>query len=114
MVQRPGNHYAIWHFWHGPDRTFERWYLNVQTDFRRYDYTFETQDLELDFVIAPDLTWEIKDWDAVLDCVAQRRFSPELGTWIHNFGHQLIARLDKDGPWWDLSWSNWTPPPEWG
>jgi len=113
MLHRPGDHYAIWHFWDGPGREFNRWYLNVQTNFRRHDTTFDTQDLELDFVVAPDLTWEIKDWDAVIDRVAEGRYSTELGEWIHNYGHELIERLETEGPWWDLSWATWTPPAAW-
>jgi hypothetical protein len=50
MVQRPGEHYAVWHFWEGEARTFSHWYINLQTAFRRGPGTIDTQDLEVDFV----------------------------------------------------------------
>ncbi|MET0911637.1 MAG: hypothetical protein ABWZ99_19380, partial [Ilumatobacteraceae bacterium] len=25
MAQRPGDHYAVWHYWNGPDREFLCW-----------------------------------------------------------------------------------------
>src|SRR6478672_2093334 len=28
MLQRPGESYAVWHFWDGPARAFEGWYVN--------------------------------------------------------------------------------------
>lgn len=113
MVHRPGEDHAIWHFWTEPDRTFSHWYINLQTDFRRTSDAFETSDLELDFVIAPDHTWEIKDWDEIPVRVEEGRFSPELGTWIYDYGRDIIARLEAEGPWWDLDWVNWSPPAEW-
>ena len=50
MVQRPGDHYAVWHFWDGPDHEFSCWYLNLQTSFVRTPTGYNTQDLELDIV----------------------------------------------------------------
>jgi len=50
-------------------------------------------------VVASDLTWEIKDWDAVIDRVDEGRYSTELGKWIHNYGRELIERLETEGPW---------------
>jgi len=35
MLQRPGESYAVWHFWNGPGRRFGGWYLNLQEPFRR-------------------------------------------------------------------------------
>ena len=48
MLQRPGDAYAIWHFWHGPEREFRGWYVNLQEPFRRTAQGYDTQDLELD------------------------------------------------------------------
>jgi hypothetical protein len=35
MVQRPGEAHAVWVFWHGPERAFHGWYVNLQDPFRR-------------------------------------------------------------------------------
>lgn len=113
MVHRPGDHHAVWHFWDGPGRKFSHWYINMQTAFRRDGDVFDTQDLELDFVVRPDRSWDIKDWDAVQDCVDQGRFSPELAAWIYEHGQTLIDRLGADDFWWDLGWTDWAPPAGW-
>ncbi len=54
MIQRPGDHYAVWLFWDGEDRTFATWYVNLQTAFVRTELGYDTQDLELDLVVSPD------------------------------------------------------------
>ena len=48
MLQRPGDAYAVWVFWHGAEREFRSWYLNLQEPFRRTATGYDTQDLELD------------------------------------------------------------------
>lgn len=57
MVQRPGDPYAVWHFWDGPDRDFTCWYINLQADHRRTEIGYDTQDFELDFVVFPGGDW---------------------------------------------------------
>jgi hypothetical protein len=35
MLQRPEEAYAVWVFWHGRERAFHGWYLNLQEPFPR-------------------------------------------------------------------------------
>lgn len=109
MVQRPGDHYAVWHFWDGPDREFVCWYLNLQTAFVRNERGFGTQDLELDLVVFPDGSHIVKDEEVLDDRVAEGRYSPELVEWIRQYGQTLVQRLEAEGPWWDTSWATWEP-----
>lgn len=109
MVQRPGDHYAVWHFWDGPDREFVCWYLNLQTAFVRNERGFGTQDLELDLVVFPDGSHIVKDEEVLDDRVAEGRYSPELVEWIRRYGQTLVQRLEAEGPWWDPSWATWEP-----
>lgn len=113
MVQRPEDHYAIWHLWDGPDRDFVCWYLNLQTRFVRTDKGYDTQDLELDIVVAPDGSHVVKDAELLDERVADGRYSAELVDWIRSYGAGLVERLEYDGPWWDLSWADWNPDPGW-
>lgn len=113
MVQRPGDHHAVWHFWDGPDRTFSNWYINLQTDFRRNADGYDTQDLEVDFVVLPDGTWSLKDYELLNERVAEGRYWPELADWIRGLTAELTERLHSDKRWWDDAWSQWTPPAEW-
>ena len=79
MLQRPGESYAIWLFWHGPQREFRGWYVNLQEPFRRTVDGYDTQDLELDIWVPLDAPWEWKD-DALLDQrVREGRFTRSPG-----------------------------------
>jgi len=113
MVQRPGDHLAVWHFWDGPDREFVCWYLNLQTNFVRTAKGYDTQDLELDIIVFPDGSHVLKDAEVLDDRVAEGRFSSELVDWIRSYGADLVGRLETGGPWWDQTWANWTPPSDW-
>lgn len=113
MVQRPGEHHAVWHFWDGPERDFSCWYINLQTAFRRTPTGYDTQDLELDLVVLPDGSWTLKDDDLMDDRVTEGRFTPELVQWARDLAGNLIDRLEAGDRWWDESWARWTPPPSW-
>jgi Protein of unknown function (DUF402) len=113
MVQRPGDHVAVWHYWDGADRAFLCWYLNLQTAFVRAPFGYTTQDLELDIIVFADGSHIVKDDDVLEDRVTEGRYSPELVRWIRNYGDGLIERLRVEGPWWDQSWAQWTPPDDW-
>jgi hypothetical protein len=113
MVQKPGEHHAVWHFWTGPERTFACWYINLQTAFVRTASGYDTQDLELDIVVLPDGTWTLKDRELLDDRVAEGRFSPQLAHWIVSLADQLTAELDARCHWWDHHWANWKPSDEW-
>jgi len=63
MLQRPGESYAVWHFWDGPQRDFAGWYVNLQEPFRRTTLGFDTQDLELDLWAPAEGGWALKDND---------------------------------------------------
>ena len=113
MIQRPGDHYAVWHFWLGEERTFLCWYLNLQTDIVRHAIGYDTQDLDLDVIVWPDGRWELKDDEILEQRVEDGRFSDELVRWIRAYGDHLTGRLDREGPWWDLRWAEWRPPATW-
>lgn len=75
MLRRPGDAYAVWHFWLGPERRFACWYFNIQEPFRRTPIGYDTQDLELDVVMRDDFTWVFKDDDALDEQVRTGRHS---------------------------------------
>jgi len=108
-LQRPGEAYAVWVFWDGPDRAFDCWYVNFQEPFRRRENGFDTQDLELDLVVHPDGRLEIKD-DHLLDCrVRQGRFTQDQARATRAEAARLIAELEAGRRWWDDAWADWHP-----
>lgn len=113
MVQRPGEHHAVWHFWDGPDREFRYWYLNLQTAFRRTTAGYDSQDLEADLIVFPDGSHQLKDMELLDERVAEGRYSAELVEWIRDYVGDLVGRLTGGERWWDQSWADWEPPSDW-
>ena len=113
MIQRPEDAYAVWHFWHGEDRDFTCWYINLQEPFRRTSIGYDTQDLELDFVVLPDGNWEIKDDELLDQRRAEGRWSANEVDQIRTEGRQIAARLQSGERWWPLKYRDWAPDPDW-
>lgn len=113
QLQRPGDRHAVWVFWHGIEREFRGWYVNLQEPFRRTRRGFDTQDLELDIVVGLDGTWSFKD-DEVLDSWIERgRWTPEEVAAIRREGAAIGAELDAGRRWWNDDWAAWEPDPAW-
>ena len=113
MIQRPGDAYAVWHFWTGPERDFLCWYINLQEPFRRTSFGYDSQDLELDFVVYPEGRWVIKDDDVMDQRVDEGRWSAERVAGIRAHGAEIAARLQTGERWWPLEWKDWSPDPAW-
>ena len=113
MLQRPGDSYAIWHFWEGAERRFAGWYVNIQRPFTRTAVGYDTQDLELDIWIPDGRSWEWKDMDALADRVREGRFTREEVETIKAEGYRIAGDLDAGRRWWDERWRDFAPEPGW-
>ncbi|MGH2363551.1 MAG: DUF402 domain-containing protein [Chloroflexota bacterium] len=112
-LQRPGEAHAVFHFWRGPAREFQYWYVNIQEPFRRTPIGIDTQDLELDIVIAPDGSWTFKDWELLDQRVREGRFTLEQAVDIRLEGDRIACELRAGRWWWDVAWKDWQPDPHW-
>ena len=113
MVQRPGDPYAVWHFWDGPDREFKGWYVNFEAPFERTSIGFDTQDLELDIWIDPDGGWDVKDVDLLWQRHEEGRFTLIEVRRILELGDSVVALVQSGDWWWDRSWADFVPEPDW-
>lgn len=113
MVQRPGDEHAVWHFWSGPNRSFQCWYVNFQKAFRRTAIGYDTQDLELDIVVSPDGSWVFKDRELLAGHVERGLHSAAQVDRVLALGDELGAKLDAGDRWWDEAWSRWSPDESW-
>jgi len=113
MVQADGADHAVWHFWDGEQREFVCWYINLQSAYVVSADSYDTQDLELDIVVRPDFSWELKDDEVMDQRVAEGRFTAASVEAIRELGHELTTRLEAGDIWWDTSWSTWQPDPSW-
>ena len=113
MLQRPGEAYAVWHFWEGPEREFAGWYLNFQEPFRRTSIGYDTQDLELDIWIPVDGPWHFKDEEKLDEHIREGRYTEEQVEATRALGAEIGAMLDRDERWWDERWTSFEPDPTW-
>lgn len=113
QLQRPGDMHAVWVFWEGPERRFAGWYVNLQEAYRRTPLGFDTQDLELDIVVAPDGSWHFKDDEQLDPWIERGRWTAAEIAAIRAEGARLGAELDAGRLWWDPAWAGWEPDPAW-
>ncbi|MDH5671608.1 MAG: DUF402 domain-containing protein [Myxococcales bacterium] len=113
MLQRPGDSYAVWHFWDGDERRFVCWHINLQLPFCRTPVGYDTQDLELDFVVFPDGRWQIKDEELLEQRVTEGRWSAGWVEENRRLGRDIAARLERGERFWSLEWRDWQPEPDW-
>jgi hypothetical protein len=114
MLHPVGEAYAIWHFWKGPDRQFSSWYINLQDPFRRTAAAMDTLDHEVDVIVHPDGTPELKDVDRVAECVRFGRFDAVFARIVISRGREFRDRiLQARTVWWDPRWAAWEPPASW-
>ena len=113
-LHRPGDRYAVFHFWDGPERRFAGWYVNLQEPFLRTAVGFDTLDLELDLWLPASGGLERKDWDLLETRVSEGRFTAAEAEAIRAEGDRLAAAFAAGERWWDGRWSSWEPDPSWG
>jgi hypothetical protein len=112
-LQRPGEMHAVWVFWKGKQRQLAAWYLNVQEPFRRSRFGIDTQDLELDIVVAPDGSWRYKDDERLEGWVERGRWTAAEVAEIRAEASRLGELLDSGCRWWSEKWATWQPDPDW-
>jgi hypothetical protein len=113
VLHRPGDPYAVWVFWEGPERTFSCWYVNLQTPLKRSRVGFDMLDHELDLWSADGETWHWKDDELLDQRVAEGLYTEEEAQAIRAAGAQVRRDLETNGLWWDESWADWKPDPAW-
>jgi hypothetical protein len=87
--------------------------VNIQEPFRRTRLGFDTQDLELDLVIAPDGSWSFKDDEQLEPWIERGRWTAAEVAAIRAEGARVAAELEGDRRWWSDEWATWEPDPSW-
>ena len=105
--------FSTWVFWDGEKRDLDAWYINLQEPFTRTPEGIDSQDLELDFVVAPDGSWHKKDDDLLDVWIEKGRWTIDEVARIREIGARLEAQLRTGQHWWDTGWASWKPPSRW-
>lgn len=111
---RAGDDYAIQLYWDERTWEFRCWYINFQVPFQRSRLGFESTDLTLDLVIAPDLrTWQWKDEDEFAQGIEIGWYTVEQLGELKACGEAVLEHAKRREPPFDEPWPNWRPDPTW-
>ena len=109
----PGRPYSFLCFWTESPRSFEMWNITLEEPLRRTPLGFDSLDLMLDLLVAPDLEhWRWKDEDEVLKAVELGLLSSDDARRLYGDGRRAVGAL-KYSALALPAWSAWAPPPEW-
>ena len=107
-LARPGEAYAVSAFWRDADEHFLGWYVDIIDPLRRSSVGFDFRDLELDIVIADDLSsWQWKDQEALDARVRHGLHTAAEAEAIRRAGEEVVRLIESGGAWW-LNWRNWS------
>ncbi len=113
ILLKPDDFYATILIWEHASQLFRGYYINFQLPYRRSACGFDTFDLELDLVIAPDFTW---DWKDVADYQRGIESGILLPDWVRGIDEdkaRVFTQLAQRGDPFDGRWLNWQPDPAW-
>jgi hypothetical protein len=109
----PGSIYSVLVFWKAADRSFQRWYINLEDPLRRTSRGFEFLDQWLDVIIEPDLSsWHWKDEDEFQEAIELGLISSERAVVLRTEGERM-ANWIQSGKSPFNGWEKWRPDPSW-
>lgn len=109
----PGAWYSVWLLWDVDPRRFVCWYVNMESPFVRVPIGFDTNDLELDVVVNPDLTWRWKDEDHLEQVVGAGLISPGRARALKRDAEQVVHAVTSGAPPFGADWHRWMPDASW-
>ena len=93
---------------------FAGWYVNFQEPVRRTTLGFDTVDLVLDLVVAPDRAWSLKDEDDFERAASAGHVQQRAAGQVRVAAERMISVVESGGPPFnERHWLNWRPPPHW-
>jgi uncharacterized protein len=113
FLWRPHDMHAVSLFWQEHENVFLGWYVDILLPFRRADRGFDTRDLDLDIVIAPDRTWHWKDEDELVWSQEQGLRTAQEVQSIWKEAERVVGLLTAGDPIFAESWTCWRPDPRW-
>jgi hypothetical protein len=96
------------------DRCFAGWYVNFQEPMRRTPAGFDTVDLVLDLVVAPDGACSRKDEEDFAKAVADGHIAADAAEQVLADAERMTSVMtDEARPFGERHWLTWRPPSEW-
>jgi protein associated with RNAse G/E len=96
-----------------PDGRFAHWYVNFQQPIERRADGYDTLDLVIDIVVAPDGSWVWKDVEHFQAARKRGIFGSEIEDAVHREAERLVQAIEaRSGPF-SASWTEWRAPQDW-
>ena len=112
-IMIPGDNHAYLGFW-DQDHLFNRWYVNLEREYRRTSIGIDFVDHFLDIVIQSDLrTWAWKDHDELREAVSIGLISQRQADAIESEGYKVLSRLKEKSPPFGQGWESWLHDSRW-
>ena len=113
VLLEPDKYYATFLIWNQASGAFECYYINFQLPYRRSLCGFDTLDLDLDLVVAPDFTWKWKDEDEYREAIRLGGIRPDWACGVEDAQPDVFTRLEHRIYPFDGAWVAWRPDPIW-
>lgn len=98
----------------GPGERFDGWYVNFQEPVRRTAHGFDSDDLLLDLVVEPDLSWHIKDEEEFMQAVTDGHISADTEAIVRAEAAKVVQWVEeRTAPFSEQNWLTWTQPQDW-
>lgn len=95
------------------DGTFAHWYVNFQLPLTRTDAGYDTLDLVIDIVVAPDWSWTWKDEEPFRVAIRDGLFGADVEAAVVEEAERVQRMIaSRTGPF-DQRWLSWTAPRGW-
>lgn len=109
---RSGSWASIAATWY-PDGRFAHWYVNFQLPMQRWARGYDTLDLVLDIVVAPNGSWKWKDVQPFQAAIQRGIFDPSVEEAVkaeaERVEREVAARTGPFSP----AWAEWVAPEGW-
>lgn len=100
---------ATWY----PDGRFAHWYVNLQLPLERTAKGYETLDLVLDMIVAPDWSWAWKDVEPFKAALGRGIFEPEVEASVESQTAELVQEIESRSGRFSPEWREWVAPVDW-
>ena len=95
------------------DGTFAHWYVNFQLPLTRTDAGYDTLDLVIDIMVAPDWSWTWKDEAPFRVAIRDGLFDADVEMAVLEEAARIQRQIEsRTGPF-DERWLRWTAPQAW-
>lgn len=105
-----------WHsvmlFW-SQDWQFRTWYVNLQSPIRRVRQGVQLQDLALDIVVRPDMSWWWKDVDEFEALASRGILSVDEVSVVRAEADRMVGVIESLARPFCEGWEHWRPDPSW-